>query len=97
MTAWPRRIRVGAGEQRASISAWATEVSWYSSRSTTLNRARSSVADVGLLARQPGGELDLVGEVHQPEVALEPAVVLDQPSSSARRSIAMIAFSIGSR
>ena len=36
-------------------------------------------ADVGLLAGQPGAELDLVGEVHQPEVALEPPVGLDQP------------------
>jgi hypothetical protein len=70
------RVRVpgrgrGAENSRDSIAAWATEVSWYSSSSTTLNspaRARRRRAARG----QPGAELDLVGEVHQPEVALEP-------------------------
>ncbi len=36
-------------------------------------------ADVGMVASEPGGQRDLVGEVHQPEVGLEPAVVLDEP------------------
>ena len=64
--------------------AWATEVSWYSSSSTTLNALPLQRADVGLLDGEPGAELDLVGEVHQPEVALEPAVGLDQAEQLAR-------------
>ena len=35
-------------------------------------------ADVGLLHGEPGAQLDLVGVVHQPEVALEPAVAHDE-------------------
>ena len=35
-------------------------------------------AHVGLLLGQPGAEGDLVGEVHQPEVGLQPAVGRDQ-------------------
>ncbi len=35
-------------------------------------------ADVGLLHGEPGAQLDLVGVVHQPEVALEPAVSHDE-------------------
>ena len=34
--------------------------------------------DLGALLGEPGGERDLVGEVHQPEVVLEPAVGLDE-------------------
>jgi hypothetical protein len=52
--------------------AWATEVSWYSSSSTTLNLRPLGRPTSGWLAGQPGAELDLVGEVHQPELALEP-------------------------
>ena len=75
---WGRRPRsprgprpaagVGPENSRESISAWATEVSWYSSSRTILNFSALDRADLGLLGGQPGAELDLVGEVHQPEV-----------------------------
>ena len=35
-------------------------------------------ADLGLVRGEPGAELDLVGEVHQPEVGLHPPVAGDQ-------------------
>ena len=35
-------------------------------------------ADLGLVGGEPGAELDLVGEVHQPEVGLHPPVAGDQ-------------------
>ena len=53
-------------------------MSWYSSSSTTRNLLALERTDLGLSVGQPGAELDLVGEVHQPEVALEPPVGLDQ-------------------
>ena len=43
-----------------------------------LELAALDLAHLGTGLRQPGGERDLVGEVHQAEVRLEPAVGLDQ-------------------
>ncbi len=59
--------------------AWATEVSWYSSSSTTLNFVALQPTDLRTVAGQGGGERDLVAEVDQAEVALQPPVGLDQP------------------
>ena len=79
MTGWPRPCSASGPEKsRLSISAWATEVSWYSSSSTTLNFAALDLADLRAALGEPRGERDLVGEVHQAEVRLEAAVGLDQ-------------------
>ena len=53
-------------------------MSWYSSSSTTRYFAALERAHLGLLGGQPRAERDLVGEVHQPELRLQPAVALDQ-------------------
>ena len=67
----------GTGEERED-RACATEVSWYSSSSTTRYLARSPPPDLGMVAGQPRGQGDLVGEVHQPEPRLQPPVPPDE-------------------
>ncbi len=79
VTAWPSPERRRPGRRRAATASGLGDRGvLVLVEEHHLELAPLDDAHVGLLDGQPGAELDLVGEVHQAQVALEPSVAGDQ-------------------